>query len=83
MFIVGTGVGGMNIAVQKKINKTKSSMSKETYRMQQSLTFILLEQVLEPRPVFAPQLILSGHYPRCFCSYSHYNLSSSHVILPR
>lgn len=47
LFLLATG--GFNVwsnyKVHKKINESKSSMSKETYRMQKSLTFILLAQV--------------------------------------
>lgn len=46
-FLLATG--GFNVwsnyAVHKKLGQNKSSMSKETYKMQKSLTAILLAQV--------------------------------------
>lgn len=47
VFLLGTGTFNVwsNYKVHRKINESKSSMSKESYRMQKSLTVILLAQV--------------------------------------
>ena len=64
LFLVGIGIciGALNGAVQKKIKESKSSMSKESYRMQKSLTVILLAQV-ECHPFYPIRTLFQAIIP--------------------
>ena len=45
LFVTETANIGLNFAVKKKIDAAKSSMSAETFKMQKSMTKVLLTQV--------------------------------------